>query len=62
MGAISTIEAERRGPLGPLLERWIKRPLTRWGRPVAPGLGLDAPRVSQLRTKHPAVTRLVALC
>eukprot|EP00969_Alexandrium_andersonii_P102142 4508586-Alexandrium_andersonii.AAC.1 len=61
MAMISTIEAERHRRLDPLLERWIKLPLTRCGRPVAPGLGLDAPCISQLSTKHPAVTRLVAL-
>eukprot|EP00969_Alexandrium_andersonii_P176616 7809371-Alexandrium_andersonii.AAC.1 len=60
MAMISTIEDERRRRrLDPLLERWVEHPLTRWGMRVPAGLGLDAPCLSQLRTKHPAASRHV---
>eukprot|EP00969_Alexandrium_andersonii_P320606 14165387-Alexandrium_andersonii.AAC.1 len=36
MGTANTLEAERARPAGPLLERWLARPLTRWGQPVPP--------------------------
>eukprot|EP00969_Alexandrium_andersonii_P278394 12306312-Alexandrium_andersonii.AAC.1 len=62
MAMISTFEDERHRRLGPLLEGWIQHPLTRWGMRVPDGLTLDAPCLSQLRTKHPAVSRPVILC
>eukprot|EP00969_Alexandrium_andersonii_P175698 7768641-Alexandrium_andersonii.AAC.1 len=62
MAMISTIEDERRRMLDPLLGRWLRQPLTRWGVPVPAGMGLDPPCISQLQTKHPAVSALVILC
>eukprot|EP00969_Alexandrium_andersonii_P302914 13390059-Alexandrium_andersonii.AAC.1 len=32
MGTINTLEAERTRRVDPLIERWLARPLDRWGR------------------------------
>eukprot|EP00969_Alexandrium_andersonii_P150954 6674785-Alexandrium_andersonii.AAC.1 len=59
LAMVNTLEAERTRRVDPLLERWLARPLDRWGRFVPPPAGLDPPCVTQLRTRHPAVGRII---
>eukprot|EP00969_Alexandrium_andersonii_P213342 9420741-Alexandrium_andersonii.AAC.1 len=60
MGTANTLEAERTRRVGRRLERSLARPLDRWGQFVPPPAALDPPCVGQLRTRHPAVGRLIA--